>query len=116
MNLVVNAAHAIGSRPTEAKTHGRITVNTKAENDTVVIAISDNGTGIPESIQDRIFEPFFTTKEVGKGTGQGLSLAYSIVVEKHGGSLRYETEAGVGTTFIVRLPAERSAASEEVTA
>ena len=68
------------------------------------MAISDTGAGIPEAIREKIFEPFFTTKEVGKGTGQGLTLARSIVVDKHGGKLTFETEPGKGTTFYVRLP------------
>jgi signal transduction histidine kinase len=67
------------------------------------VSISDNGGGIPEAIRDKIFEPFFTTKEVGRGTGQGLAIARR-VVEKHGGSLSFETALGVGTTFHVRLP------------
>jgi signal transduction histidine kinase len=68
------------------------------------IRIEDTGTGIPEKLRTRIFDPFFTTKEVGKGTGQGLAIARSIVVDKHGGSLHFETEEGKGTTFIIRLP------------
>ena len=69
-----------------------------------MIAISDTGGGIPAAIRDRIFDPFFTTKEVGRGTGQGLAIARSVVVDKHGGSLRFETALGAGTTFFVRLP------------
>jgi len=68
------------------------------------IRVTDTGTGIPEAIRGRIFDPFFTTKQVGKGTGQGLSIAHSVIVEKHSGSIRIETEVGVGTTFIIRLP------------
>lgn len=70
----------------------------------VRIDIADTGAGIPEAIRDRVFEPFFTTKKVGKGTGQGLAIARSVVVTKHGGSLDFETEMGRGTTFTVRLP------------
>ena len=70
----------------------------------VEIRVSDSGTGIPESIRSRIFDPFFTTKAVGKGTGQGLAIARAVIVDKHGGSIRVETEAGKGTTFILELP------------
>ncbi|MEK9141444.1 MAG: ATP-binding protein, partial [Nitrospirota bacterium] len=68
------------------------------------IRITDTGTGIPESIRHRVFDPFFTTKEVGKGTGQGLAIARSVVVDKHHGTITFETLAGKGTTFIIRLP------------
>lgn len=74
------------------------------------IAIADDGCGIPEAIQHKIFEPFFTTKEVGRGTGQGLALARQIVVDRHGGTLDFESEVGKGTTFRIRIPA--SARSE----
>ena len=77
---------------------------TRRDDDAVVVRISDNGTGIPEPIRDRIFDPFFTTKEVGKGTGQGLAIARAVVVEKHRGALTFETQAGAGTTFVIRLP------------
>jgi len=77
------------------------------------VRISDTGAGIPESIRSKVFDPFFTTKEVGKGTGQGLAIARSVVVDKHGGTLTLESEAGVGTTFIVRLPLQEAATREE---
>jgi signal transduction histidine kinase len=83
---------------------GRITVCTRHIGDEVEISIEDSGGGIPESARERIFDPFFTTKEVGKGTGQGLAIARSVVVNKHAGSLRFETELGAGTTFFIRLP------------
>ena len=67
-------------------------------------AIGDTGTGIPAAVAGRIFDPFFTTKDVGRGTGQGLAIARRIVVERHGGTLSFETEQGRGTTFHVRLP------------
>jgi two-component system cell cycle sensor histidine kinase/response regulator CckA len=72
--------------------------------DYVMIEIGDTGTGIPETARENIFDPFFTTKEVGRGTGQGLAIARSVVVNKHGGTLRFETECGKGTTFFIRLP------------
>ena len=85
---------------------GKITVSTRIEGDRVVIAIEDTGGGIPDSVGARIFEPFFTTKEIGRGTGQGLSIAHNAVVKDHGGSLDFETQPGKGTTFFVRLPLE----------
>jgi two-component system NtrC family sensor kinase len=104
LNLVVNAAHAIEAALRGTQGRGTIRVSTRREGDAVVIAVSDTGTGIPEEIRGRVFEPFFTTKEVGKGTGQGLAIARSVVVDKHGGKLTFETAPGRGTTFFVRLP------------
>ena len=103
LNLIVNAAHAIADHAKEGE-KGLIRVRTRREGDSAVISISDTGGGIPSSIRDRIFDPFFTTKEVGRGTGQGLSVARSVIVEKHHGRLSFETELGRGTTFEVRLP------------
>jgi two-component system, NtrC family, sensor kinase len=76
----------------------------------VEIAIQDTGCGIPEAIQSRIFEPFFTTKPVGQGTGQGLALAHTTIVRRHGGRLWFETIEGKGTTFFIRLPISPAAA------
>jgi PAS domain S-box-containing protein len=104
LNLVVNAAHAIGDAIAKTDRRGRITVTTRRDGDHVVIAIADTGMGIPASIQECVFDPFFTTKEVGKGTGQGLSLARSVIVDKHHGSLTFDTTPGVGTTFYIRIP------------
>lgn len=103
LNLLVNAAHAIGAAGRTAG-EGRIRITTTAEANTVAIRVEDNGTGIAKSIRDKIFHPFFTTKDVGKGTGQGLAIAHDIIVNKHGGSIRFETRTGRGTTFIVTLP------------
>lgn len=83
---------------------GLIRIVTRKRDDSVEILIRDNGAGIPAEIQEKVFNLFFTTKEVGKGTGQGLSLLHSIVVEKHRGKLFFESTAGLGTTFHVRLP------------
>jgi signal transduction histidine kinase len=104
LNLLLNAAHAIGDAVRDTDKRGRITVRTRAMGDFVEISIGDTGAGIPESVRGRIFEPFVTTKEVGRGTGQGLALSRGIVVEKLKGSLHFETETGRGTTFFVRLP------------
>ena len=104
LNLLVNASHAIADAIKQAPGRGKLTVSTRLDGDGVEISIADTGTGIPEGVRDRIFDPFFTTKEFGKGTGQGLSLAHSAIVVKHGGTLRFETECGKGTTFFIRLP------------
>lgn len=101
--ILVNAAEAI--RETVAKgDKGRITVSSRRMHKQVEIRISDNGGGIPAEIRSCIFDPFFSTKEVGKGVGQGLWIAHSTIVEKHGGSIHFETEEGKGTTFIICLP------------
>jgi signal transduction histidine kinase len=105
LNLIVNAAHAVGD--VAAKTEGSkgsIKISTRLDGAWVEIRISDTGTGIPENIRHRIFDPFFTTKDVGKGTGQGLAIARSTVVDKHGGQINFESTVGKGTTFIIRLP------------
>ncbi len=96
-------ADALGECPGRK---GTITVRTRRDGDWAEIRIGDSGTGIPEDIRSRIFDPFFTTKGIGKGTGQGLAIARSVVVDKHGGTIGFESEVGKGTTFIVRLPIE----------
>ena len=112
LNLVVNAAHAIKDKVKDGEL-GKIKVCTRNRGDMVEIGVSDTGMGIPETIQNRIYEPFFTTKEVGKGTGQGLSFAHSVVVKKHQGKIRFETEAGRGTTFFLELPIRKPDAGKE---
>jgi len=104
LNLLVNAAQAIETVVAGTGRRGMITVTTQQEGDAVLISVQDSGGGVPEAIQGNIFDPFFTTKEVGKGTGQGLAIARSVVVDKHGGSLTFESVPGVGTTFLIRLP------------
>jgi signal transduction histidine kinase len=103
LNLLVNASHAISDVVKGTGTLGKLEVRTRLDGNEVEISISDTGTGIPESARDKIFDPFFTTKEVGKGTGQGLAIAHSVIVKKHGGTLRFETECGKSTTFLIRL-------------
>ena len=71
-----------------------------------MISVADTGCGIPRRVAERVFDPFFTTKEVGRGTGQGLAIARTLVVERHGGTLTFETAPGEGTTFHVRLPVD----------
>jgi PAS domain S-box-containing protein len=105
LNLVVNAAHTIGDvQKRNGGNKGRITVKTRRDGEWAEIRVTDTGAGIPEEIHSKIFTPFFTTKEVGKGTGQGLAIAHSVVVKKHGGNISFETVEGQGTTFIVRIP------------
>lgn len=103
LNLIVNASHAIQERQQDGD-RGVIRVATKLDGDMAEIQISDTGCGIPEAARERIFEPFFTTKKVGKGTGQGLALAFAIITERHGGTLTFETVLGSGTTFFIRVP------------
>jgi two-component system NtrC family sensor kinase len=104
LNLLVNASHAISDVVKDSGNLGTIDVRTRLDGKEVEISISDTGSGIPESARDKIFDPFFTTKEVGKGTGQGLSISRNVIVNKHGGTLRFESECGKGTTFFIRLP------------
>jgi signal transduction histidine kinase len=105
LNLLVNAAHAIADVVRKGgPAMGKIKVQTLNCPGWAEIRIQDTGTGIPEKVQNRIYDPFFTTKEIGKGTGQGLAIARSVIINKHGGSIHFETEAGKGTTFIIRLP------------
>lgn len=112
LNLIVNAAHAISQVVGESGGRGTIRICTRHEGTHVTISVSDTGCGISKQLQSRIFEPFFTTKGIGKGTGQGLAIAHSIVVDKHGGSLTFRTEPGRGTTFEVRLPIQGAAAGK----
>jgi signal transduction histidine kinase/FixJ family two-component response regulator len=107
LNLIVNAGHAIADVVSGSDRRGKIVVRTRPESDCAVVSIEDTGPGIPAEVQPRIFDPFFTTKPVGRGTGLGLAVARTIV-EKHGGTLTFETELGRGTRFSVRLPFERT--------
>jgi two-component system, NtrC family, sensor kinase len=103
LNLIVNAAHAIGEKVKDSGERGTIAVHTERSGDYALLSIGDTGGGIPKEVEHRIFDPFFTTKEVGRGTGQGLTISRNIV-EKHGGRLTFDTEVGRGTTFHVWLP------------
>ena len=113
LNLLVNAAHAIGDVVKGTGQKGQIRVRTAIERDNVLISIADTGSGIPEDIREKIFDPFFTTKEIGRGTGQGLAIARSVVVDRHGGTLTFTSEVGKGTTFYVRLPLGEEAKAGE---
>jgi PAS domain S-box-containing protein len=105
LNLIVNAAQAISASHGGIEgPKGTITISTTQMADAVRIAIHDTGSGIPEPIQGHVFEPFFTTKPVGKGTGQGLALAHTVIVQRHNGQIWFESAVGSGTTFFVQLP------------
>ena len=97
LNLLVNSAQAIESA-------GRITIKTQQEDDMVHISFSDTGKGMTPAQKARVFQEGFTTKPPGEGVGLGLSLSRKIVEQEHGGSISFESEAGVGTTFHIRLP------------
>ncbi|MDR7275323.1 two-component system sensor histidine kinase NtrB [Catenuloplanes atrovinosus] len=101
LNLLVNAAHAIADAD---RGRGTIRVSTRVDGGHVVIDVADTGTGVPPEIADKLFEPFFTTKEVGTGTGQGLALVRNLITDRHGGTVDFTSEVGVGTVFTVRLP------------
>jgi PAS domain S-box-containing protein len=103
LNLVVNAAHAIHDAGKDSES-GEIRIRTEVVTDEAVIHVRDNGCGIPADNLSKLYDPFFTTKEVGRGTGQGLSIAHSILVEKHGGTIHVTSEVGVGTEFVLRIP------------
>jgi signal transduction histidine kinase len=111
LNLIVNAAHAIAARlgagPAGCGARsaaGTITVRTRQDGGHVQIEVQDTGSGIPEPIRHKVFDLFFTTKEMGRGTGQGLAIARDIVVDRHGGTISFDTEVGRGTVFKVRIP------------
>ncbi len=105
LNLITNASHAIGEKLGEGSDEkGTITIRTKKEAKHALITVEDSGGGITDSIKEKVFDHFFTTKQVGRGTGQGLSISRSIIVEKHGGEMFFTSEVGKGTIFTIRLP------------
>ncbi len=105
LNIIVNAAHAIAERyPPTGNPQGLIRVATRHTSDWAEIRIEDNGCGMSPEVQAKIFDPFFTTKPVGKGTGQGLSIAHNVIVAKHRGTVGVASEPGLGTSFIIRVP------------
>ncbi|MEO1496234.1 MAG: ATP-binding protein [Planctomycetota bacterium] len=104
LNLIVNGAHAIAGVVGDSGDKGVIRIAARVDGAHAVVTIADNGSGIPAEIVGRVFDPFFTTKDVGVGTGQGLAIARSVVVDKHGGTIGVESTEGVGTTFTIRLP------------
>ncbi|MBE9209607.1 GAF domain-containing protein [Nostoc sp. LEGE 06077] len=113
MNVLSNAIDALEYQPESATHQHQITIRTivgemNKNIPSVVIYINDNGVGIPDAVKNRVFDPFFTTKPVGKGTGLGLSISYQIVVEKHGGSFKCNSQPGQGTEFRIEVPIEQS--------
>ena len=115
MNLLSNAIDTLEERNREF-TMGELTINPSKiwiktvalEEDWIRISIKDNGMGMGEEVSNRIFDPFYTTKPVGQGTGLGLSISHQIIVEKHGGRLRFFSTPGKGTEFIVELPLQKA--------
>ena len=106
LNIIVNAAHAIEKRQNDGSLEalGTIRITTSSNGDRVTVRIRDNGCGIPQDVIDRVYDPFFTTKEVGKGTGQGLSIVHRIVAEQHGGEIRLDSELDNFTEFQLIFP------------
>lgn len=104
LNLIVNAAQAIQEKVQDSEEKGVIYISTRQSGEQAEVRIQDTGKGIPEYYRDRIFDQFFTTKPVGRGTGQGLAITYSIIVDKHGGEITFDSREEEGTTFIIRLP------------
>ena len=105
LSIIVNAAQAIGDVVGDApQEKGSISVSTRMLDGWVEIRIKDNGPGMPEDVRTRVFDPFFTTKKVGTGTGQGLSVAYAVIVEKHAGTINVDSKPGQGACFTIRLP------------
>jgi signal transduction histidine kinase len=104
VNILVNAIDAIEESASSDR-QPCIKIQTQVIDDNYVeIAIADNGSGIPEAIQQQIFNPFFTTKPVGKGTGMGMAISYQIITEKHKGRLTCVSSLGKGTEFIIQIP------------
>ncbi|MCB0311470.1 MAG: GHKL domain-containing protein, partial [Bdellovibrionales bacterium] len=113
LNLLTNAIDAVRTKKRVGIELGIITISTTCDDDFAYLRISDSGTGIPENIGASVFHPFFTTKAVGEGTGQGLTIARNIVVRRHSGTISYESEVGIGTTFTVRLPLQNIRSEDE---
>ena len=114
LNLIVNSAHAIRDAVNTGRyTKGLIQVKTRRAGDDVAIEIADNGGGIPAEVKYLIFDPFFTTKDVGKGTGQGLTLTHDIIVNKHGGRITLDSEENKGTRFTLYLPVKDEGGNHE---
>jgi signal transduction histidine kinase len=108
LNILINAAHAVGDVVAGTGVKGTIKISTAQVGRIIEIRIQDTGSGIAPEIVGRIFDPFFTTKAVGRGTGQGLAISHTVIVEKHHGSIDVETKVGEGTTFVIRLPLDRN--------
>jgi len=117
LNIIVNATHAIEDNAKNLSPKGgKIKISAHQLNTNIVIKIADNGAGMPAEVKERIFDPFYTTKAVGKGTGQGLSLAYAVIVERHKGKIEVQSTNGEGSTFIISLPIDNDIKQVEPTA
>lgn len=112
LNMLVNAAHALEGTERQQAGEGRIKISLSVAGDWVEVRLADNGCGIPPEAVSKVFDPFFTTKEVGRGTGQGLAIAHSVIVDKHGGEVSVEETSDQGTTFLIRLPLREERASD----
>ena len=108
LNLLVNAAHAV-SGVVEEGGKGTISVVTRQIDGHAEIRVADTGCGMTKEIKAQVFDPFFTTRDVGEGMGQGLAVAYTVVVDKHGGTIGVESESGNGSCFTIRLPIQEAA-------
>lgn len=107
LNLIINASHAIKEKIGEQSSEkGVISIKTKKKDKALIISISDTGIGIARENRAKIFDQFFTTKDVGKGTGQGLAMAYAVIVNKHGGKIDFTTKENEGTEFTIVIPIE----------
>jgi PAS domain S-box-containing protein len=105
VNMIVNAAQAIEEKFGKGSDKkGRIQVEVRNDDSSVTVIVSDNGNGISDNAKEKIFDPFYTTKEVGKGTGQGLAIAFSVINTMHGGTIQVDSNEGQGTVFTIRLP------------
>lgn len=108
VNMLVNSSHALEDKFGDVDDmKGKIEIKTNCTEDHIILEIKDNGLGMPEKVIKRVFDPFYTTKDVGKGTGQGLAIAYDIIVTKHGGDIEVSSEEGVGTQFIIKIPIDQ---------
>jgi signal transduction histidine kinase len=105
LNLITNAFYAVSEQKTQQGDayEPTVAIQTKRNDDHVLISVKDNGNGIPSKLLDKIFQPFFTTKPTGQGTGLGLSISYDIV-KAHDGKLTVKSEEGQGSEFIITLP------------
>ncbi|MCC9657536.1 PAS domain-containing sensor histidine kinase [Rhodopirellula halodulae] len=114
LNLIVNAADAIGEQIENGRGDlGNITIDTHFDDENIYVELTDDGPGMPDEVKAKVFEPFFTTKEVGKGTGQGLSITYDVVTKLHHGQVELQTAVGEGTTFRLTLPRQKQNSATE---
>lgn len=105
LNLIINSAHAIEqSKDRSSDEKGNIKVKSYSDDESIILQISDTGCGMPRNVMERAFDPFFTTKKIGKGTGQGLAIAYNVIVNMHDGSIALDSKENVGTTVTIKLP------------